>query len=206
MHWNESGGADEGLQKHLSMRMQAACAILAQHLRRPSGGSTGLVSGCVMGRWIWHSLCFRDREDSCGGDQTQAALATDAGKADVSRWIWWQPAASSVAFAQQQAFRVLKYSWPTASFPLSAGSALADDFSGSAQACMTGGLTRMKRTDLGNVLPVSEGGGNISRRALLVGVGALGVDRAFGAGLAGDPPGYQHADYPPKHAGALDDE
>jgi hypothetical protein len=101
---------------------------------------------------------------------------------------------------------VLKYSWPTASFPLSAGPALADDFSGSAQVCMTGGLTRMKKTDLGNVLPVSEGEGNISRRALLVGAGALGVHLTSGAGLAGDAPGHQHADHTPKHAGALDDE
>ena len=43
----------------------------------------------------------------------------------------------------------------------------------------------------------------ISRRALLVGAGALGATLATWASLAGDAPGHRHEDHAPKHPDAL---
>ena len=43
----------------------------------------------------------------------------------------------------------------------------------------------------------------ISRRALLVGAGALGATLATGASLAGDAPGHRHEDHAPKSPGVL---
>jgi Cys-rich four helix bundle protein (predicted Tat secretion target) len=43
----------------------------------------------------------------------------------------------------------------------------------------------------------------ISRRALLVGAGALGATLATGASLAGDAPGHKHEDHAPKHPDVL---
>ena len=43
----------------------------------------------------------------------------------------------------------------------------------------------------------------ISRRALLVGAGAIGAALATGTSLAGDAPGHSHEDHAPKHPDAL---
>ena len=44
----------------------------------------------------------------------------------------------------------------------------------------------------------------VSRRALLVGAGALGAALATGAGIAGDAPGHRHEDHAPKNPSVLD--
>ena len=44
----------------------------------------------------------------------------------------------------------------------------------------------------------------MSRRAILVGAGALGAALATGASLAGDAPGHRHEDHAPRNPSALD--
>lgn len=48
-----------------------------------------------------------------------------------------------------------------------------------------------------------DGSHPISRRALLVGAGALGAALAAGASLAKDAPGHRHEDHAPKHPDVL---